>query len=87
MLTVAEVSELTVAEVSELTGFTAGAVRDWIKREVIPAKKVGKQYRVREVELEAKIASITKRKTNRLEPFRNWISEANTLEKTVSEDK
>ena len=66
MLTIAEVSELTVAEVSELTGFTAGAVRDWIKREVLPAKKVGEQYRVREVELEAKIASITKRKTNRL---------------------
>ena len=42
---------LTVAEVSKQTGFTPGAVRDWIKREVLPAKKVGKQYRVRESDL------------------------------------
>lgn len=42
---------LTVAEVSKLTGFTAGAVRDWIKRDILPAKKVGKQYRVRESDL------------------------------------
>ena len=42
---------LTVAEVSVRTGFTAGAVRDWIKRSVLPAVRVGKEYRVREVEL------------------------------------
>ena len=42
---------LTVAEVSERTGFTAGAVRDWIKRTLLPAVRVGKEYRVREVDL------------------------------------
>ena len=42
---------LTVEEVSKQTGFTAGAVRDWIKRAVLPARKVGKQYRIRESDL------------------------------------
>ena len=42
---------VTVAEVSERTGFTAGAVRDWIKRSILPAVKVGQEYRVREAEL------------------------------------
>lgn len=42
---------LTVAEVSHQTGFTAGAVRDWIKRSVLPAVRVGKEYRVRESDL------------------------------------
>jgi excisionase family DNA binding protein len=42
---------VTVAEVSERTGFTAGAVRDWIKRAVLPAVRVGKEYRVREEDL------------------------------------
>ena len=42
---------VTVAEVSERTGFTAGAVRDWIKRSVLPAVRVGKEYRVREMDL------------------------------------
>jgi excisionase family DNA binding protein len=42
---------VTVAEVSERTGFTAGAVRDWIKRAVLPAVRIGKEYRVREVDL------------------------------------
>ena len=62
------------------TGFADGSLsieefRE-MKNPLIPMK----------VELDAKIASITKRKTNRLEPLRNWISEANTLEKTVSEN-
>ena len=35
---------VTVAEVSEQTGFTAGAVRDWIKRSILPAVKVGEEY-------------------------------------------
>jgi excisionase family DNA binding protein len=42
---------VTVAEVSERTGFTAGAVRDWIKRSVLAAVRVGKEYRVREADL------------------------------------
>ena len=40
----------------------------------------------KKVELEGKIAATAKRNTNRLEPLRNWISEANTLENTVSGD-
>lgn len=40
-----------VAEVSERTGFTAGAVRDWIKRSILPAVKVGQEFRVREGDL------------------------------------
>jgi excisionase family DNA binding protein len=43
---------LTVAEVSRRTGFTAGAVRDWIKRSLLAAVRVGKEYRIREGELE-----------------------------------
>jgi excisionase family DNA binding protein len=42
---------LTVAEVSQRTGFTAGTVRDWIKRSVLAAVRVGKEYRVRESNL------------------------------------
>ena len=42
---------VTVAEVSKRTGFTTGAVRDWIKRSILPAVKVGQEYRVREAEL------------------------------------
>lgn len=42
---------LSVAEVSERTGFTPGAVRDWIKRSVLAAIRVGKEYRIREAEL------------------------------------
>lgn len=42
---------LGVAEVSRQTGFTAGAVRGWIKRGVLAAVRVGKEYRVREAEL------------------------------------
>ena len=42
---------VTVAEVSERTGFTTGAVRDWIKRSILPAVKVGQEYRVRETDL------------------------------------
>jgi site-specific DNA recombinase len=37
----------------------------------------------RKVELEAKITAVSKRDPNRLEPLRNWISEANALENTV----
>ncbi len=42
---------LTVAEVSRRTGFTAGAVRDWIKRSLLKAVRVGREYRIREEEL------------------------------------
>lgn len=42
---------LAVAEVSERTGFTAGAVRDWIKRSILAAVRVGKEYRIRETDL------------------------------------
>ena len=42
---------VTVAEVSERTGFTTGAVREWIKRSILPAVKVGQEYRVREADL------------------------------------
>ena len=34
---------LTVSEVSQRTGFTAGAVREWIKRSVLAAVRVGKE--------------------------------------------
>jgi excisionase family DNA binding protein len=59
---------LTVAEVGQRTGFTAGAVRDWIKRSVLAAVRVRKEYRVREADLARLIdgrspetASISKR--------------------------
>lgn len=42
---------LTVMEVIKRTGFTAGAVRSWIKRNLLPAVRVGKEYRVREESL------------------------------------
>jgi excisionase family DNA binding protein len=42
---------LTVAEVSRRTGFTAGAVRDWIKRAALAAVRLGREYRVREADL------------------------------------
>ncbi len=42
---------LRVADISRQTGFTAGAVRGWIKRGVLTAVRVGKEYRVRESEL------------------------------------
>lgn len=41
---------LTVAEVSRRTGFSAGAVRDWIKRSLVKAVRVGKEYRIQEGE-------------------------------------
>ena len=40
----------------------------------------------KKVELEEQIAVLEKSKTNRLEPLRNWILEANQAEKTVSSD-
>jgi excisionase family DNA binding protein len=43
---------LTVAEVSRRTGFTAGAVRDWIKGSFLNAVRVGKEYRIREDDLQ-----------------------------------
>lgn len=43
---------LTVAEVSQRTGFTTGAVRDWIKRSLLIAVRVGKEYRIREDDLQ-----------------------------------
>jgi excisionase family DNA binding protein len=42
---------LTVGEVSQRTGFTAGAVRSWIKRNLLSAVRVGKEYRIREESL------------------------------------
>ena len=44
---------LSVAEVSERAGFTSGAVRGWIKRAILTAVRIGKEYRVREADLEA----------------------------------
>ncbi len=38
----------------------------------------------RKVEMDEKIALLSGRKANRLEPLRNWISEANTVENTAS---
>ena len=38
----------------------------------------------RKVELEAQIANLEKTKTNRVEPVRKWILEANSLGKLVS---
>lgn len=42
---------LRVTDISRQTGFTAGAVRGWIKRGALTAVRVGKEYRVREAEL------------------------------------
>jgi excisionase family DNA binding protein len=65
---------LTVAEVSQRTGFSAGAVRNWIKRSLLVAVRVGKEYRIREVELEkliegkATAISVSKRIGRRRKP-------------------
>lgn len=66
---------LTVAEVSRRTGFTAGAVRDWIKRALLPAVRVGRVYRIRENDLEKLIGgkavgaiSVSKRIGRRRKP-------------------
>lgn len=66
---------LTVAEVSRRTGFTTGAVRDWIKRSLLKAVRVGKEYRIREGELEkliegraATTVSVSKRIGRRRKP-------------------
>src|SRR6185503_14788914 len=40
----------------------------------------------KKVELEQRLVALEKSKTNRLEPLRNWILEANQAEKLVSED-
>jgi len=40
----------------------------------------------RKVELEEQIAALEKSKTNRLEPLRNWVFEANMAENWVSTD-
>jgi excisionase family DNA binding protein len=44
---------LSVAEVSERTGFTCGAIRAWIKRAALNAVRIGKEYRIREADLQA----------------------------------
>ena len=44
---------LSVAEVSERTGFTCGAIRAWIKRAFLNAVRIGKEYRIREADLQA----------------------------------
>ena len=66
---------LTVAEVSQRTGFTAGAVRDWIKRAALTAVRVGREYRVREADLATLIdgksfqtVSVSKRISRRRKP-------------------
>lgn len=43
---------MSVSEVSKRTGFTSGAVRGWIKRAILTAVRVGKEYRIREADLE-----------------------------------
>jgi excisionase family DNA binding protein len=43
---------LSVAEVSDRTGFTCGAIRGWIKRKVLNGVRIGKEYRVREADLD-----------------------------------
>jgi len=43
---------LSVVEVSERTGFTCGAIRAWIKRAVLTAVRIGKEYRIREADLQ-----------------------------------
>lgn len=66
---------LSVAEVSQRTGFTSGAVRDWIKRSLLKAVRVGREYRIREGELEKLIeekaganVSVSKRIGRRRKP-------------------
>ncbi len=66
---------LTVAEVSQRTGFTPGAVRDWIKRSLLNAARVGKEYRIREDDLQKLIdgksvdaVSVSKRIGRRRKP-------------------
>ena len=43
---------MSIGEVSKRTGFTSGAIRGWIKRALLPAVRIGKEYRVREADLE-----------------------------------
>jgi len=61
-------------------GFTDGSIDlaefKELKNPLIPKK----------VELEAKIIALEKAKANRVEPLRNWISEANQGEKLVSQE-
>jgi len=61
-------------------GFTEGSIDlaefKELKNPLIPKK----------VELEAEITALEKTKTNRVEPLRNWIHEANSLEKTTSDE-
>lgn len=48
---------MSVAEVSERTGFTSAAIRGWIKRAALAAVRIGKEYRVREADLEQFLSS------------------------------
>ena len=50
---------LSVREVSERTGFSCGGVRGWIKRGLLTAAKVGKEYRIKESDLD-KVLSVKK---------------------------
>jgi hypothetical protein len=49
-------------------------------------KEIKNPLTARKVELEAQIASVEKTRTNRVQPVRNWIFEANSGQKMLSED-
>jgi excisionase family DNA binding protein len=55
---------LSVAEVSDRTGFTSGAIRGWIKRKVLNGVRIGKEYRVREADLQEFLESPTRSETS-----------------------
>lgn len=62
------------------TGFADGALNidefREMKNPLVPKK----------AELEANIGALSKRRTNRLEPLRNWICEANTVGNLISQE-
>ena len=61
-------------------GFTDGSI------DIQEFKELKNPLIPRKVELEGQIVAVERNKLNRLEPLRNWILEANRLEKSVSEE-
>jgi site-specific DNA recombinase len=90
-----EVSTAKQAQIDRLTTDLA-AVKARINRindgfadgslDIVEFKELKNPLVPKKVELEEQIAVLEKSKTNRLEPLRNWILEANQAEKTVSSD-
>ncbi len=76
-------AELTAvkAKIDRLNGaFTDGSI------DLAEFKELKNPLVPRKVELEAQITALEKTKTNRVEPLRNWIFEANRLENALLEE-